>query len=103
MLRYLLSKRSQDDTSPFTRDTLANSEIARISSMQKYHFRYTLPHKCVHVSKKTLWQYISLVTSSRTTMEQCKQSLVEKFRTKIKYSGYGLTSTIFKGDVFATG
>ena len=35
-------------------------------------------------------------------MEQCKQSLVEKFRTKIKYSGYGLTSTIFKGNVFVT-
>ena len=35
-------------------------------------------------------------------MEQCKQSLVEKYRTKIKYSGYGFTSTILKGDVFVT-
>ena len=36
-------------------------------------------------------------------MEQCKQSLVEKFRIKINYSGYGVTSTIFHGDVFVTG
>ena len=57
----------------------------------------------MHGSKKTVWQYISLVKSTRTTMEQCKQSLVEKFRNKIKYSGYGATSTIFNGDVFVTG
>ena len=36
-------------------------------------------------------------------MEQRKQNLVEKFRNKIKNSGYGLTSTIFKGDAFVTG
>ena len=35
-------------------------------------------------------------------MEQRKQSLVEKFNTKIKYSGYGPTSTIFKGDAFVS-
>ena len=34
MLKSLLSKRPQDDIFPFTRDTLTNSEIARISSMQ---------------------------------------------------------------------
>ena len=28
---------------------------------------------------------------------KCKQSLVEKFRTKMKYLGYGGTSTIFRG------
>ena len=33
-------------------------------------------------------------------MEQRKLSLVEKFKIKIKYSGYGLISTIFKGDAF---
>ena len=38
MLKSLLSKRSQDDTSPFTHDTLANTEIARISSMQNIIF-----------------------------------------------------------------
>ena len=38
MLKSLLSQRSQDDTSPFTRDTLANSEIAQISSMQNIIF-----------------------------------------------------------------
>ena len=36
-------------------------------------------------------------------MEQFKQSLVEKFKNKIKYSGYGATSTLFNGDVFVTG
>ena len=42
MLKSLLSKRSQDDTFPFTRDTLANSEIARISSMKNIIFVMTV-------------------------------------------------------------
>ena len=53
--------------------------------------------------KRRYGSIISLVKSTRTTMEQHKQSLVEKFRNNIKYSGYGLTSTIFKGDAFLTG
>ena len=41
MLKSLLSKSSQDDTFPFTRETMANFEIARISSMHHINFTYT--------------------------------------------------------------
>ena len=43
MLKSLLSKSSQDDTFPFTRETMTNFEIARISSMDNINFTYTLP------------------------------------------------------------
>ena len=44
MLKSLLRKRSQNDTFQFTRDILANSEIARISSIKKISFSlYTAP------------------------------------------------------------
>ena len=42
MLKSLLSKSSQDDTFPFTRETMTNFEIARISSMHNINFTYTL-------------------------------------------------------------
>ena len=43
MLKSLLGKSSQDDTFPFTRETMTNFEIARISSMHNINFTYTLP------------------------------------------------------------
>ena len=70
MFKSLLSKRSQDDTFPFTPDILTISEIARISSMKNIIFVIHWPYKFVHITKKTLWQFISLVKSTRTTMEQ---------------------------------
>ena len=42
-LKSLLSKSSQDDTFPFTRETLTNFEIARISSMHNINLTYTIP------------------------------------------------------------
>ena len=42
MLKSLLSKSSKDDTFPFTRETMTNFEIARISSMHNINFTYTL-------------------------------------------------------------
>ena len=52
MLKSLLSKRSKDDTFPFTRDTLANSEIARISSMQNIIFVIHRPISVCMVPKR---------------------------------------------------
>ena len=43
MLKSLLGKSSKDDTFPFTRETMTNFEIARISSMHNINFTYTLP------------------------------------------------------------
>ena len=57
MLTFLLSKRSQDDTSPFTRDTLANFEIARISSMQNIIFVIHCPKVCACLLKDVVAVY----------------------------------------------
>ena len=43
MNKSLLSKISQEDTLPFTRDTLTHFEIARISSMHNINLRIHCP------------------------------------------------------------